>query len=113
MTGYVVVLALAIAYGDLDGDSPWRFLWAVLPVLPALAMLRAAVRHFRRVDEFQRGLLLQGAAVGFVGTCVAAVTLGLLEAAGLNLGGSTAWIIYGAGMVSWGVTSLVVSRRMR
>jgi hypothetical protein len=111
MAGYVVVLALVIAHGNLDGDSPWRFLWAVLPVVPALAMLRAATRHYQRVDEFQRGLLLQGTAVGFAGACIAAVTLGLLGAAGLDLAGSTAWLIYGAGMVSWGVASLVISRR--
>lgn len=111
LAAYAVVLVLVIAFGDLDGTSRWRFLWAVLPVLPALAMLRAAMRHVQRVDELQRALLLQGLAVGFAATCVAAVTLGLLEAAGLDLAGSTAWLVYGVGMVAWGVASLVLSRR--
>lgn len=111
MVGYAAVLGLVIAFGDLDGTSRWRFLWAALPVVPALAMVSAVVRHVRRVDEYQRGLLLQGLAAGFATTCVVAVALGLLAAAGLDLGPSTAWIIYGAGMVSWGVASLVVTRR--
>jgi hypothetical protein len=111
MVAYAVVLWLVIAFGDLDGTSRWRFLWAALPVVPALAMVRAVVRHVRRVDEYQRTLLLQGLAAGFAAMCVVAVALGLLASAGLDLGPSTAWIIYGTGMLSWGVASLIVTRR--
>jgi O-antigen/teichoic acid export membrane protein len=110
MAGYAVVLVLAIAVGGLDGTSPWRFAWALAPVVPVLFMVRAVYRHVRRVDEYQRGLLLQGFAVGFAVMCATAITLGLLEAAGLAFEGS-AWVVYAAGMVSWGIASGIASRQ--
>ena len=110
MAAYAVVLVLAIAFGGLDGTSPWRFVWALAPVLPVLAMVRAVYRHVRRVDEYQRGLLLQGFAVGFAVMCGTAITLGLLEAAGFAFEGSM-WAVYGAGMVAWGVTNGIASRQ--
>ena len=33
MLAYCVVIVLVLTFGDLDGSSPWRFVWAVLPVL--------------------------------------------------------------------------------
>jgi hypothetical protein len=58
--GYLVVLALVVKFGNLDGSSPWRFLWAVLPVIPALWCLRAVARHIGRIDDYQQRLLLKG-----------------------------------------------------
>ena len=40
----------------------------------------------------------------------AAVTMGLLEAAGLQ-SRVTPWIIFGAGMFGWGIASIVAGRR--
>lgn len=84
-------------------------MWAVLPVLPALWVIRAAVRHVRRVDDYQRGLLLQGLAVGFGVAMIASVTLGFLEIAGLDVP-VTGWIVYGAGMVGWAVATGIAAR---
>jgi hypothetical protein len=79
-------------------------------VLPALLVVRAVVRHLRRIDEYQRGLLLQGMSVGFGVAMVTAVTMGFLGIAGLG-GVLTGWIVYGAGMLGWIVGSAVASRR--
>jgi len=110
MAAYAVVLTVVLIWGDLDGTSPWRFLWAILPVIPALWIVRAVLRHVRRIDDYQRFLLLQALGGGFAVAMVASVTLAFLEIAGLGLTG-TGWIIYGAGMLGWIITGAVVGRR--
>lgn len=109
MIGYVAVLSAALVFGDLDGDSRWRFMWAVAPVAPALFAVRAVLRHLRRVDDYQRQLMLEGLAVGFAASMVAALTVGLLAAGGLRLE-AAGWIIYGAGMAGWGCGALLGRR---
>lgn len=106
MLGYAVVLTAVLLWGDLEGTSPWRFLWSALPVLPTLLVVRAVVRHVRRIDDFQRLLLLEGLAVGFALAMIASLTVGFLGIAGLALP-QAGWIIYGVGMLGWGVTALV------
>lgn len=110
MLTYCVVLVLVLTFGDLDGTSPWRFVWAVLPVLPLIWVGIAVVRHLRRLDDYQQRLTLLSLGVGFAVAMVAAVTMGLLGAAGLQTP-VTPWIIFGAGMFAWGVTSIVAGRR--
>ncbi len=107
MVAYGIVLATVITFGDLDGTSPWRFVWALLPVLPTLWTVRAVVRHVRRIDDYQRMLLLQSLAVGFALAMVASLTVAFLEIAGLRLpaGG---WVVYGVGMGGWAVASRVL-----
>lgn len=100
MIGYCVVLVAVLIFGDLDGRSPWRFLWALLPVVPLLWVLRAIVRHLRRVDEYQQRQLLLELGVGFAVAMVAAVTLGFLGIAGLNMR-FAGWIVFMIGMASW------------
>jgi O-antigen/teichoic acid export membrane protein len=109
MVGYALVLTAVLLWGRLDGTSPWRWLWSVLPVLPALLVVRAVARHLRRIDEYQRGLLLQALSVGFGVAMVTAVTMGFLGIAGLS-GTVTGWIVYGAGMLGWIVGGAVVGR---
>ena len=110
MVGYVVVLGVVMAWGHLDGTSSWRYLWAVLPVLPALGVVRAVLRHARRVDEYQQRLLFEGIGLGFALSMVAAVTLGFLGIAGLDvrLGG---WAVYVVGMLGWVVGSATAAKR--
>ncbi|MDN5933727.1 MAG: hypothetical protein L0I24_22095 [Pseudonocardia sp.] len=108
IVGYVVVLAAVTIFGGLDGTSPWRFLWALLPVVPALWVIRAVVRHVRRIDDYQRGLLLRGLAGGFAAAMIASITIGFLGVAGLDVPGG--WIIYSVGMAGWMVTAAVAAR---
>jgi hypothetical protein len=110
MAAYAVVLTGVLLWGDLDGASPWRFLWALLPVIPGLWIVRAVQRHVRRSDDYQRLLMLQGLGGGFAVAMIAAVTMAFLEIAGLQISG-TGWFIYGAGMLGWVLTGAVVGRR--
>ena len=110
IVAYMLVLVAALRWGGLDGTSPWRLVWAVLPVLPMIWIAVAVVRHLRRIDEYQRGKLLSGFAVGFAVAMLGSITLGILGTAGVHLEGEPFWI-YAAGMVGWGVASAVVGRR--
>ena len=110
MIAYFVILTAVLLWGQLDGDSPWRFVWAVMPVLPALWLVVALLRHIRRIDDYQRQLLLQGLAAGFALAMLASVTFGFLAIAGLEIPGM-AWIIYSLGMLGWLVTSQIVKYR--
>ncbi|HEU4568706.1 MAG TPA: hypothetical protein VFR99_11785 [Marmoricola sp.] len=107
LLGYAVVLVLVVAFGGLDGTSPWRFVWAALPAVPAVWMVWAVWRYVQRADEYQRVLLLGKLALSFGVMVVTSVTLGLLVAAGLPAG-STPWIIYASGMITWVVSALFV-----
>ncbi|MEP6560986.1 MAG: hypothetical protein ABJD68_07905 [Nakamurella sp.] len=102
--GYCVVLVLVLTFGNLDGTSGWRFVWALLPVIPLLLVLRAVSRHLRRIDEFQQHQLLQGLGIGFAVAMIAAVTVGFLGIAGLDMR-IAGWIIFAAGMLGWIVGS--------
>jgi energy-coupling factor transporter transmembrane protein EcfT len=110
IVAYMVLLVAALTWGDLDGTSPWRFVWAALPVLPMVWIAIAVLRHLRRVDEYQRGKLLAGFAVGFAVAMLGSITLGILGTAGVHLEGEPFWI-YAAGMIGWGVASAVSGRR--
>ena len=107
---YLAFLGAMLLWGDLDGDSPWRFAWALLPVVPALWIAVAVFRHIRRIDDYQRQLALQGLGAGFALSMVASVTLGFLATAGLPIPGM-AWIIYGIGMLGWLVATRIVTSR--
>ncbi len=110
MAAYALVLVAVLSWGGLDGDSPWRFVWALAPVLPAAWMVRAVFRHVRRVDEYQKLLLIQSLAVGFAVAMLTSISLGFLAIAGLRLADAP-WIVYGAGMLGWGLTGVCVGRR--
>jgi hypothetical protein len=110
MIGYVVILTGVLAWGDLDGDSPWRFAWAVLPVVPMLGIVLAVLRHIRRIDDYQRFLLLQGLGVGFALAMISSITMGFLAISGLTIPG-TGWIVYSAGMLGWLITGIVSGKR--
>lgn len=110
IVGYLAVLTLVVLFGNLDGTSPLRFLWAVLPVIPTLWCLRAVARHIGRIDDFQQRLLLQGLAVGFGVAMITAVTVGFLGIAGLDMR-LAGWIIFAAGMLAWIVGAAVSAKR--
>jgi len=110
MGAYVVVLLAVTAWGDLHGTSPWRYGLALLPALPAVAVAWAVIRHVRRIDDYQRRVLLEGIAVGFALAMLASITLGLLSTAGLALVAAP-WIVYAVGMLGWVVGGAVAARR--
>ncbi len=103
--GYTVVLGALILLVDFDTAGGWKYLVALLPLLPAVWGAVAIARHLRRLDEFQRSVQLNGMAAGFGIAMVAAMTLGFLSMAGLDTGRVGPWVVYSAGMLTWLVGS--------
>ena len=68
IVAYMVVLSAALTWGGFGGTSPWRFLWALLPVLPMVWIVRALTRHFRRIDEYQRLRILESFSIAMAMT---------------------------------------------
>lgn len=110
MLAYVVVLSASLIWGDLDGDDPLRFVWALAPVVPVLGVSVIIVRYVLRADEFETVRTLKGLAVGFVVTMLLAVVAGFLGAAGLEVPG-LGWWLYGAGMLTWLVAAIILKLR--
>ncbi len=112
MVAYVLVIGAVIAWGDLSGPGWQRYVWALLPLIPTLWLVVVVWRHVQRVDEYQRQLLLRQLAAAFAAMVGVSVTLGLLSFAGLGMT-LAPWIIYGAGMLTWGVAAILDSRGSR
>ena len=72
--------------------------------------MRSVFRHVRRIDEYQKLLLIQSIAVGFAVAMLTSISLGFLAIAGLQMR-EAPWIVYGAGMLGWAITGSCVGRR--
>lgn len=82
---YSVVLSVSLRWLKLHPTttSQWKYLIAVLPVLPALLFPFAILRFFRTLDELQQKIQKEGIIFAFTGTLVLTLLLGFLENAGL------------------------------
>lgn len=110
MLAFGVVLAASLIWGDLDGESPWRFAWAVAPAVPIAVTAVVLVRYVASSDEFEIVQMCKSLAVGFVAAMMASLVAGLLGAAGMEVPG-LGFLIYGVGMLTWLVASLVLKLR--
>ena len=112
IAAYAVAVVAVGTWGGLDGDSPWRYAWALLPVVPVVLVVRAVVRALRRADEYARLLQLTDLAAAFAVAMVAAVALGMLAIAGAPLRAELLpWLVFGAGMLTWAVRGALSARR--
>jgi uncharacterized membrane protein len=84
VVGYVLVLGTIIVLVDFRTAAVWKYAVAVLPVIPALWVVRAVIRHLGRIDEMQRALQVDGVAAGFGVAMITSITIGFLAIAGLN-----------------------------
>jgi hypothetical protein len=110
MAAYVVVLAGSVTgLGALGTDNPWRYLLAVLPVLPGIGVLVAYIRYLRDMDELQRRIQVEALGIAFAVTFLVTFTYGFLENAGLPKV-SAIWVTP-VMILSWGLASAGVSRR--
>ena len=111
MAAYTVVVVAVGTWGGLGGDSPWRYAWALLPVLPVGLVVRAVARGLRRSDEYARLLQLRALAVSFAAAMLASVALGMLAIAGAPLSAELLpWLVFGAGMLTWIVSAALSGR---
>ena len=79
---YTVLLMAAIRYGRPMEDGWLRTLVLVSPMLGFGLMIRTIVRHFARIDEYQRMRMLENLAVATAITGAVTFTYGFMETAG-------------------------------
>ena len=80
---YMVVLAASLRWLEAGVPVPWKYLVAVIPVLPALGIPFAAVRWCQTLDELQLRMQLEALAFGFLTTAIVTFTYGFLQNADL------------------------------
>ena len=109
MTAYVIAVPASIWLLKGHEHSPFRYLFAVLPVIPSAFAMWAAIRLFRGLDELQRRVQSEGIAFSFLATCLLTLTWGFLQNAGLP----QADIIWVAPLliILWGLGLGIASRR--
>lgn len=80
----------------------WPHLMVVLlPIVPLVWVVIALWRHLGNVDEMQRSVLIHSLAFGFAASMLATIAIALLRGEGIPVPGGE-WIIFIAGMASWG-----------
>ena len=98
---YVIVLFSSVWFAKNMPDGLLRTTLAITPMLPALGMLWAIIRHFGRMDEYLRIWALENVAIAGALTATFSITYGFLEGVGFpNL---SMWVIWGVFMCGWGV----------
>lgn len=106
VVGYAAAMIAVRVWGHLGGTSPWRFAWALLPLLPAAWLVINITVRAGQLDEYQIKLVNRALVVGFTVAIFTAATVGMLGISGLYLpyGG---WIVVLAGGLGWGITNIV------
>ncbi|MGO4477026.1 hypothetical protein AB4Z32_12310 [Massilia sp. 2TAF26] len=79
---YTVLLMAAIRYGRPMEDGWLRTLVLVSPMIGFGLMIRTIVRHFARIDEYQRMRMLENLAIATAITGAVTFTYGFMETAG-------------------------------
>ncbi len=104
----VAVAAFAVTNPEDPGDT---LIWAV-PMLALLGLgLRAELRDLRRADEYERTLLLEALALGFVVVIVLLFLGGLFTSGGI--GDPRVWlnVSFIGGLLGWSAIKAVRTRR--
>lgn len=111
LLAYMVVLVGSIKLLGTYGETAWRYPLALSPVVPAGTALIAFIRFFRRVDELEQRMYLEGFAFAFGASALTTFAYGFLEGAGFpHLNWTFVWPVMGT---FWGVGNLLARRRYR
>ena len=106
---YTLVLMFSVPLLKSLGESPWRFLVAMLPMVPIVMGLMAFLRFFREMDELQKRIQLDALAFSFVTTGLLTFSYGLMQNAGFPQVSFVAVFPLMIGL--WGLGSVMASRR--
>jgi hypothetical protein len=111
MIAYVLLLPAAIWLMEQAGDSPVRYLIALLPVMPIAFAMAAFVSALGEMDELQRRIQFEAFGFSLGMTALVTITLGFLERAGFPAIGMI-WVTPML-VAFWGIGGAIASRRYR
>ncbi|MEM8533158.1 MAG: hypothetical protein AAGF95_20095 [Chloroflexota bacterium] len=109
MVAYAITLISVLLLLPLLGESPWRFLLVLIPILPIGYGLRAFLRYLDGLDELQRRIQLAGVTFAAGVTGLLTFSYGLLEMAGLP---PLSWVwVLPLLILSWGVGAALARQK--
>lgn len=92
-------------------DTAWRYPLALLPILPASAVLFSFIRFFRNVDKLEQRMHLEGFAFAFGASALSTFAYGFLEGVGFpHLNWTFVWHVMA---MFWGIGNALAKRRHR
>lgn len=108
--GFLVTFLFIPQFFSPASASLGSILLALIPLIPVLWIMIALVRHIRRIDELQRGIVQLSLAIAFAATMLIAFTIALLSTAGVTVQYPEWWVFIG-GMGIWGIVIGALSFR--
>ena len=75
---YIGLLVFSVSWVPEHQDSSWRYIIAILPMLPGAFIVFGIMRAVRQLDEMERRILLEAAAFSFAFTLFWLLSQGLL-----------------------------------
>jgi hypothetical protein len=108
MTIYVALVYVSVRWLHKGPAAPWKYIIAVMPMLPVFFVPVFVVQFLHNLDELQRKLQLEALGFAFAASALASLTYGFLENAGLpHLNWVWVWPIMGG---FW-ITGMLSARR--
>jgi hypothetical protein len=83
MLAYLMILVGSVTVLQANPTAPWRYVVAVLPVLPAALTLTIFVRALSRLDELQKRIQMQAFGFSLGATALLTFGYGFLEGVGM------------------------------
>ena len=80
---YIGLLALAVSWAPSMEHSVWRYVIALLPMIPGLFLTFGIIRVTSKIDEMERRILLEAVAFSFILTLILLLSFGLLGLVGV------------------------------
>jgi hypothetical protein len=77
---WYALLILGASYLAQRVDASWRLPLALVPMVPLWFAMQAALRFFRRADEFARRVMMEAVSFAFVAGVMVSMSYGLAEA---------------------------------
>ncbi len=111
MLAYLMILVGAVTVLQSNPNAPWRYVVAVLPVVPAALVLSIFVRALTHLDEMQKRIQMQAFGFSLGATALLTFGYGFLEGVGLP---HLSWtFVLPLMAILWGVGTAIFTLRFR
>jgi hypothetical protein len=111
LLAYMMLLIGSVTLLRANPDASWRYIVAVVPVLPAALVVYLFVRRLAQTDELQKRIQIEAFGFALAGTALLTFTYGFLEGAGMPHLNWT--FILPLIAVLWGVGTAIFTFRYR
>jgi len=111
LLAYMMLLIGSVSLLRANPEASWRYIAAVVPVLPAALVVFLFVRRLARTDELQKRIQTEAFGFALGATALLTFTYGFLEGAGMPHLNWT--FILPLIAILWGVGTVVITFRYR